>query len=106
MFDTPNFRMAKGGSNFPEFLSQGMNFFNIKKHCLDFSFVFSAYRAWGTALKSRKGPPVLKPFSYTKATGKKEGINSHEKNTLTERIFTMAKGLVHWHLTFQSPLLC
>jgi hypothetical protein len=27
MFETPNFTMAKGGSNFPQFLSQGMNFY-------------------------------------------------------------------------------
>ncbi len=59
----------------------------------------------GHSSQIRAGPPVLRPFSYTKATGKKEGINFHEKNTQKERIFTMAKGLVHWHLTFQSPLL-
>jgi hypothetical protein len=76
-----------------------MNFFNIKKHCLDFSFVFSAYRAWGTALKSGKGLLYSGPSPIQKPQERRKELISMKK-TQKERIFTMAKGLVHWHLTF------
>jgi hypothetical protein len=81
MFDTPNFTMAKGGSNFPQFLSRGMNFFNIKKHCLDFSFVLSAYRAWGTALKSGKGLLYSGPSPIQKPQERRKELISMKKNS-------------------------
>jgi len=56
----------------------------------------------GAQLSNQERALYSGPSPIQKATGKKEGINSHEKNTQKERIFTMAKGLVHWHIRNQS----